>query len=544
MKRFAPSTASLWALASAALLALAGRPHGFASLAWVAFVPLFAVLPRARSWRSAALLAGVASLGITTMAYEAAAALGAGWHVFAVVVGAVPFALAGASAWAVARHLPPAFSYTLCALFWVVAEVLQAQPSLLGAYALPLSTFAYSQAGQPAMYLARFSSITATSAVLLLANAAFTHLFVGLRAARGRWHLRWALAPSAGLAVLAALVAGAWASAPIPTGSTFDTSDTFDVAVVQPDRPTSVLAAARNVAAVRDWVVTELASLAASSAQPPVGAAASAVGTGTLKVARGAAHPQGGELGAAAPVLPAPDLVLIPEGAWPHAISTEAPGRSLPAASAVALAALPTTVLGAAGYTTEGHSTNSAFLWSGDDLRHVYAKHHLVPVGEAGLVAGPPPAPVAVAPGRNVIPLICYDVAFPATIRRAVVGGAQLLAVLTDDAFAARGDVPHQHLRLARFRAVETGVPLAFASNTGPSALFHGDGSLAAASSAGQTTALRAELGAGAGPTPYLRYGNWVGALMCLAAIVTATLAGIRAAGKRGGDAPSPTPVG
>lgn len=541
MRRFAPSTAFLLALASAALLSLAGRPHGFAPLAWVAFVPLFAVLPRARSWRSAALLAGVASLGITTMAYEAAAALGAGWHVFAVVVGAVPFALAGASAWAVARHLPPAFSYTLCALFWAVAEVLQTQPSLLGAYALPLSTFAYSQAGQPAMHLARFSSITATSAVLLLANAAFTHLFVGLRAARGRWHLRWALGPSAGLAVLAALVAGAWASAPTPTGSTFDT---FDVAVVQPDRPTSVLAAARNVSVVRDWVVTELASLAASSGQPPAGTATSAAGPRTLQVVRGAVFPHDGELGAGAPVLPGPDLVLIPEGAWPNALSTEAPGQSLPAASAAALAALPTTLLGAAGYTAEGLSTNSAFLWSGADLRHVYAKHHLVPVGEAGLVAGPPPAPVAVAPGRNVIPLICYDVAFPDTIRRAVAGGAHLLAVLTDDAFAARGDVPHQHLRLARFRAVETGVPLAFASNTGPSALFHGNGSLAAASSAGQTTTLRAELGAGAGPTPYLRYGNWVGALMCLAAVVTAALAGIRAAGKRGGDAPSPTPVG
>src|SRR5690606_13401938 len=76
--------------------------------------------------------------------------------------------------------------------------------------------------------------------------------------------------------------------------------------------------------------------------------------------------------------------------------------------------------------------------------------------------------------------LICYDAAFPSSARAAVAAGASLLTVLTDDSFAARGDVPKLHVRLAVFRAVETGLPVALASNTGPSVLIDSGGRIVA----------------------------------------------------------------
>jgi len=298
-----------------------------------------------------------------------------------------------------------------------------------------------------------------------------------------------------------------------------------------------MLATAQAVDAVRDQVLAELTQLVGGAVHH--GSEPHALAS-TFGAALHVSVPAYASAGA-------PDLVVFPEGSWPQSISLEAPGASLAPGSISALAALPPSLVGAAGITSSGASTNSAFLWSGHDLTHAYAKLHLVPIAEAGLQAGAPPGPVAVPTNAGgvmqVAPFICYDVAFPQTVRRAVLAGAQLLAVLTDDAFAARGDVPHQHLRLARFRAVESGVPLAFSSNTGPSALIRADGSLAAVTAAGEATFVRAELGAGAGPTPYLRYGDRVGALTCLGVVLLTALAVVSAAGKRGGVPSELTPA-
>lgn len=532
MTRLAARHPWLMALASAALLSVAGRPWGLGHLVWVAFVPLFAALAVARSWQQAAALAFVSALGVAALAYEAAAALGPFWLLFAVAVGALPFAAAGAGAWLVARRLPAALCYLTPALFWVVAELLPAQPWLLGRYALPLTTIGYTQAELPAMHLARFGSVTATSLALLVGNALVAQLLAG----RGQHRF----VPIMGLACLALTVVAAWRTAPVVaaharavpsleaasseaepfgaqrTSAPQGAATGVDLAVIQPNRATAVLAAALRSPAVRDGVVAELA---AQAAQPPVG----------------------GEL------LGAPQLLVFPEGAWPHPLNVQAPGDGLPAAATAALATLPPAIIGAAGRTENGQPTNSAYYWNGVELTHAYAKVHLVPVTEAGLVPGAAPTTVALPTPSGepllVAPFICYDIVFPGTVRAAVSSGAELLAVLTDDAFAAKSGVPHQHLRLARFRAVENGVPLAFASNTGPSALVAADGSTVAATVRGEAAAARAWLGTGTGSTPYARYGNWVGALTCLLVALMAAWAALSAAGWKGGVPIASPPV-
>jgi len=160
----------------------------------------------------------------------------------------------------------------------------------------------------------------------------------------------------------------------------------------------------------------------------------------------------------------------------------------------------------------------------------VFDKRHTVPLAEDGLVRSSAPA-VVIGGGVAVAPLICYDVAFPATVRQAARGGAELLAVLTDDTFAAGSDVPFQHLRVAQLRAVESGLWLAFASNGGPSALIDPAGQVVAVTEPGEATLLTASARLGTGSTPYLEYGDWVGALTWLLSAALVSLAGLKGGG-------------
>src|SRR5690606_18009509 len=169
------------------------------------------------------------------------------------------------------------------------------------------------------------------------------------------------------------------------------------------------------------------------------------------------------------------DLAVLPEAAWPGPVDARAltPVAAEAAAACVGDAAA---MFGAPAVGSEepavpaagaGRRAGTVFLYAGGALAHVHAKRRLVPIGESGLVAGPAPAVVTVA-GVPLAPLVCYEALFPSDARQAVLAGARLLVVVTDDAFAAASDVPTLHLAAARMRAIETGVPVLLAANTGP----------------------------------------------------------------------------
>lgn len=77
---------------------------------------------------------------------------------------------------------------------------------------------------------------------------------------------------------------------------------------------------------------------------------------------------------------------------------------------------------------------------------------------------------------RNFSVLICFEDTFPYLARRAVNKGAQFLIVITNDAWFGKSAAPYQHLQASVFRAIENGVPVIQAANTGVSAFIDPSG--------------------------------------------------------------------
>ncbi len=74
--------------------------------------------------------------------------------------------------------------------------------------------------------------------------------------------------------------------------------------------------------------------------------------------------------------------------------------------------------------------------------------------------------------------LICFEAIFPELARDLANGGAEILANITNDAWFGATSAPFQHLSMAVFRSVETGLPMIRAANTGISAFIGSDGDI------------------------------------------------------------------
>ncbi|HEY1382483.1 MAG TPA: apolipoprotein N-acyltransferase [Dongiaceae bacterium] len=168
-------------------------------------------------------------------------------------------------------------------------------------------------------------------------------------------------------------------------------------------------------------------------------------------------------------------------------------------------------------------------------------KFHLVPLGEyvplrsilgpfiGKLTAGAGdfsagPGPVTVhAPGLPPFsPLICYEVIFPGAVTDPKDRPDWLLNV-TNDGWFGRSPGPYQHFASARFRAVEEGLPLARAANTGITAMVDPFGRVIASLPLGTAGALDVLLPAPLSPTLFAR----TGLLLPAGLVVLALIAGV-----------------
>ncbi|MCG5536399.1 apolipoprotein N-acyltransferase [Ectothiorhodospira mobilis] len=131
------------------------------------------------------------------------------------------------------------------------------------------------------------------------------------------------------------------------------------------------------------------------------------------------------------------------------------------------------------------------------------------------------------AAGITLGPSICYEDAFGAQTIRAL-PEARLLVNVTNDAWFGDSIAPHQHLEIARVRAVETGRPMLRATNTGVSAVIGHRGEVLARSPQFTTHILTARVQPRAGITPYARWGDGPVVVTAALAAVLLPLAGRR----------------
>ncbi|POF33994.1 apolipoprotein N-acyltransferase [Roseibium marinum] len=191
-----------------------------------------------------------------------------------------------------------------------------------------------------------------------------------------------------------------------------------------------------------------------------------------------------------------PRLVVWPESAVPFLLTQE-PGALYRVASALGEGS--ELVTGAIRAEAGGDGAlyfNSVYLIGGDGtVRGIYDKVRLVPFGEyvpfrslldrlgisslagplEGFEAGYQRRAMSTAGGLDFLPLICYEAIFPADPPEKSGAPAFLLNV-TNDAWFGRTPGPYQHFAQARMRAIETGLPLIRAANTGISAIVDGKG--------------------------------------------------------------------
>ena len=186
---------------------------------------------------------------------------------------------------------------------------------------------------------------------------------------------------------------------------------------------------------------------------------------------------------------------------------------------------------------------NSAYFTSSSgDTRSRYDKVHLVPFGEyvplqeylkfvEPLVRqvgefGPGAAPVlhsgAASPFASII---CYELLFPHLVREAA-AGAGLMVNITNDAWYGTSVMPHQHVAAAPLRAVENGMAVVRAANTGVSALVLPSGRMLARTRMEERTVLLGDIPSRGVETFYRRYGDlWAGACAMISAIYFGMLA-------------------
>ena len=245
----------------------------------------------------------------------------------------------------------------------------------------------------------------------------------------------------------------------------------------------------------------------------------------------------------------APDLVIWPETAIPWALDLA--GSALAEIGAASDAPV---VLGVQRRENMRYYNSLVVLDGQGGVDQLYDKHHLVPFGEYmpmgdlmarfgihglaaqegnGYSAGPGAQLLDLGPLGAGLPLICYEAVFAHDVNAAPARPALLLQV-TNDAWFGKGAGPKQHLAQARMRAIEQGLPMARAANTGISAMIDPWGRVTASLGLNTEGFIDARLPKPLAPTLYSRSGDLP--LAVLLGLLLGGLAGTRRRRSRNAD--------
>jgi len=240
---------------------------------------------------------------------------------------------------------------------------------------------------------------------------------------------------------------------------------------------------------------------------------------------------------------PEPDLVVWPETSLAYLL---APGNGTAQTVAAAARGAYVVVGNQRREGDAGDARNSlSVITPGADVSAWYNKSHLVPFGEympgasllgswapgglaeaamSGFVPGDGLRLIELGPGLGeVLPLICYEAIFAEELIAAP--RPDWILHITNDAWFGRIAGPYQHLAQTRLRAVEQGVPMLRAANTGVSAVIDAHGRVLASLPLGEAGKLDVALPPRlAAVPPYRIWGDWLvlGLILAVAAVLLA----------------------
>lgn len=234
-----------------------------------------------------------------------------------------------------------------------------------------------------------------------------------------------------------------------------------------------------------------------------------------------------------------PTHVIWPETAVPFLLANDVLARIRSAAAVPPGGAL---IAGSVRRTFHNNTQQlrNALLVIDDaaDVKRVYDKSHLVPFGEyvplrdvlpidklvpgqGDFVAGAGWRILEIPGLPAVSPLICYEAIFSGRVTPHGERPGWLLN-LTNDAWFGTFAGPQQHFAIASTRAVEEGLPLVRAANTGISAVVDPYGRVIARLGIGEQGVLDSGLPVALSPTPFARWGELIPMILAALFLVLA----------------------
>lgn len=198
-------------------------------------------------------------------------------------------------------------------------------------------------------------------------------------------------------------------------------------------------------------------------------------------------------------------------------------------------------VIGLLRYDFERKQYRNGILAMSDDLQWYY-KRRLVPFGEffpvpkfvrgwmrlmslpyVDFAAGDREQPALDAAGVKLGATICYEDAYGAE-QRAVLREATVLINVSNDAWFGDSTAPHQHLQIARMRALEAGRYLLRATNNGITVVIGPHGEVLDRIEQFQPGVLKSKVAPRTGLTIYARVGNVPVIVLCTGLLIGAFL--------------------
>ena len=237
------------------------------------------------------------------------------------------------------------------------------------------------------------------------------------------------------------------------------------------------------------------------------------------------------------------NILIWPESAFPFFLTREADAMAqiadlLPKGTTLITGSVRAPDLPPGTRVTRAY--NSVYVIEHDgSVESIYDKLHLVPFGEflpfqdlmeklgfvqltkiqGGFIPGTVRRTMTIPGAPRALPLICYEAIFPADIATHNDRPGWIVN-LTNDGWFGISTGPYQHLQQARLRAVEQGLPVVRAANTGISAVIDPLGRIVARLGLGVEGVLDSTLPAAIAPTIYARFGDIPAAILVAGALI------------------------